>query len=118
MKNINAIFVLLVIFTLSTINAQSSKDKTENKKLVKSTFTVKGMTCQGCVNTVKNVIKNIDGVEESNVELKTGEATIKYNPNKTNPKSIEGKFDELPYKVIEKKIVTNTNKKVSENDKQ
>ncbi len=118
MKKVKYILVLFLVIFISAVNAQSQKDKAENKKLVKSTFTVKGMTCQGCVNTVKNVIKNIDGVEESNVELKTGEATIKYNPNKTNPKSIEGKFDELPYKVIEKKIVTNTNKKVSENDKQ
>ena len=117
MKNINTIFVLLIIFTLSTINAQSKKDKQENKKLVKSTFTVKGMTCQGCANTVKNIIKSVDGVSKTGVNLKAGEATVEYDPGKTNSKSIESKFKLLPYKVVENKTKLNKVKMEDKNGK-
>jgi len=117
MKNIKSIFVLLIIFIVSTINAQSSQEKVKINKLVKSTFTVKGMTCQSCVNTVKNVIEKIDGVNKSDVNLETGEATVVYDPSKTNPNSIEGKFNKLPYKVVEKKIAVDKDRKVNKNDR-
>lgn len=108
---------MLIIFIVSTINAQSSQEKVKTNKLVKSTFTVKGMTCQGCVNTVKNVIEKIDGVNKSDVNLETGEATVVYDPSKTNPKSIEGKFKELPYKVFEKKADRTKINKTNKNDR-
>ncbi len=116
MKNIKLIFVLLIIFAVSIINGQSVKEKVNTNKLMESTFTVTGMTCQGCVNTVKNVIEKIDGVNKSNVNLKAGEATVVYDPRKTNSKAIEGKFKELPYKVFEKKAAGTKIDKANKNE--
>ena len=117
MKKVKYMLVLFLVIFISAVNAQSKKDKAENKKLVKSTFTVKGMTCQGCANTVKNIIKGVDGVSKTNVNLKTGEAAVEYDPDKTNSKSIESKFKLLPYKVVENKTKLNKVKMEDKNGK-
>ncbi len=96
-------FMFLLILT--SVNAQSAKNNKNNQKLVKTTFLVKGMSCQGCVNTVKNVLKKIDGMTKIDVNLKEKEATVIYDPAKTNPKSIKSEFSNLPYQITEKKLL-------------
>jgi len=109
------IFILL-IFTVSISNAQSSNGKIEKSKNVKTTFAVKGMTCQGCVYAVKNTLTNIDGVIKSNVSLKRREAAVEYDPKKVNAKVIEKVFDGSHYKVDEKKSKNKNKKKTSKNE--
>ena len=40
---------------------------------------VKGMMCEGCENRIKNVVKNIDGVEEVKADYNTGKVIITLN---------------------------------------
>lgn len=44
---------------------------------MKHTYNIKGMTCQGCVASVKEKLSGIDGVQEVDVDLDTGGAEIK-----------------------------------------
>ncbi|MDP2784802.1 MAG: heavy metal-associated domain-containing protein, partial [Sulfurimicrobium sp.] len=46
----------------------------------KITLTVKGMTCMGCVRSVKNVLEPIPGVTGVDVTLENGQVTIDYDP--------------------------------------
>lgn len=46
----------------------------------KSTFTVSGMTCSACSNTVQSVLSRIDGVESATVSLITEEAIVYHSP--------------------------------------
>lgn len=39
-------------------------------------YTITGMTCNGCVNSVQGKLLALDGVEEVSVDLATGQATL------------------------------------------
>ena len=43
---------------------------------------ITGMKCGGCVNTVENILKNSDGVENVSVNLLTESAYFEINTNK------------------------------------
>jgi copper chaperone len=55
---------------------------------------VNGMTCQGCVNSVKNVLEKIPGVQNADVSLEQKQATVQYDDAKASAenlkKAIEG----------------------------
>ena len=40
---------------------------------------VNGMTCMGCVNSVKNVLEKIPGVSSANVSLEQKQVTVEYD---------------------------------------
>lgn len=45
---------------------------------------VGGMTCMGCVNSVKNVLEKIPGVSKADVSLEQKQVTIEYDAAKTH----------------------------------
>ena len=46
----------------------------------KTTLTIKGMTCGGCVAAVKLQLRKTDGVAAYDVSLEKGEAEVTYDP--------------------------------------
>ena len=50
---------------------------------------VKGMACQySCVNKVKSVLNDVDGIESCNVNFETSTATVTYNDEEIMGKDI------------------------------
>jgi len=49
------------------------------------TLKVKGMTCMGCVRSVKNVLEPISGVAQVEVSLEQGQATVRYDAGQADP---------------------------------
>lgn len=49
------------------------------------TLKIKGMTCMGCVNSVKTVLGNQTGVAAVVASLEPPQAVIQYDPDKTGP---------------------------------
>lgn len=45
---------------------------------------VKGMTCGGCVRSVRNVLESIQGVTSAEVSLEKAQATVTYDPAKAD----------------------------------
>jgi copper chaperone len=45
---------------------------------------INGMTCMGCVNSIKNVVEKVSGVSGADVSLKNKQVKIQYDPEKTN----------------------------------
>ena len=43
------------------------------------TLVVKGMSCMGCVKSVKGVLEGINGVKSVNVDLQSGKTVIEYD---------------------------------------
>lgn len=43
------------------------------------TLTVKGMSCMGCVKSVKGVLESIKGVSKIDVDLASGKTIIEYD---------------------------------------
>jgi len=65
---------------------------------MKTTFKISGMTCNGCRSTVENKLSSLDGINNVQVDLTNGEATV-YSKN---PISFSLISNSLPskYKVI------------------
>ncbi|SDP37139.1 Copper chaperone CopZ [Actinopolyspora xinjiangensis] len=41
-----------------------------------SVYTVKGMTCSGCMNKVSTAVNGVEGVEDVDIDISTGQLTV------------------------------------------
>lgn len=64
-----------------------------------ATITVKGMTCGGCVNSVTKALKGVNGVQEANVNLEKGQATVEFDDTKTNVDALKNAIEDAGYDV-------------------
>ena len=64
---------------------------------------IEGMTCNGCVNSVKNVLQKIPGVANAEVSLEQNRATVVYNPEQANPAQFKAAIEDAGYDVIQDK---------------
>ncbi len=62
---------------------------------------IKGMTCMGCVNSVKNVLERIPGVGSAEVSLEQARATIQYDTTTTNVNQFTGAITEAGFEVVD-----------------
>ena len=60
---------------------------------------VKGMMCEGCENRIKNVVKNIDGVEEVKADYNTGKVIITLNKD-IEKETISEAIVDIGYEVV------------------
>ena len=72
-------FGAFVLLLASTVGAADT---------AKTTLTIKGMTCGGCVAAVKVQLKKTEGVTAYEVSLDKGEAEVSYDASRTEPKRI------------------------------
>lgn len=61
---------------------------------------VNGMTCMGCVNSVKNVLEKIPGVSSSEVSLEQGQVTIQYDVNMTGTDQFREAIEDAGFEVV------------------
>jgi len=66
----------------------------------KITLTVKGMTCMGCVRSVKNVLEPIPGVSSVDIALETGQVAIDYDPAVADADQFKAAIRDAGYEVI------------------
>ncbi|MBU8763703.1 copper ion binding protein [Micrococcus luteus] len=62
-----------------------------------ATIPVKGMTCEGCVNSVTKALQGVDGVKEAQVELERNQATITFDDSKTSKTALKKAVEEAGY---------------------
>lgn len=67
---------------------------------MKNTYTITGMTCDGCANTVKKLLSKVTGVKEATVSLseKTAEITHEDVPLSALKIALRG----FPYEIVER----------------
>ena len=58
---------------------------------------VEGMTCEGCVRSVTNVLTRVPGVTSAQVSLAAGEAQVSFDGTQTNPAALRGAVDAAGY---------------------
>lgn len=63
------------------------------------TLVVKGMSCGGCVKSVKSVLEVISGVKSVDVDLKSGKTIIEYDAP-IDVSVFEKAIDEAGFEVI------------------
>jgi len=61
---------------------------------------VEGMTCMGCVNSVKRLLTALDGVEEVDVDLSRGRVQVSYEPTRVQPEAMQLAIEGGGYRVI------------------
>lgn len=66
----------------------------------KITLAVKGMTCMGCVRSVKNVLEPIPGVAGVDIVLESGQVAISFDPAKTGPDRFKAAIQDAGYEVV------------------
>jgi len=66
----------------------------------KITLTVKGMTCMGCVRSVKNVLEPVPGVAGVDITLENGQVTIDYDPARSGVDQFTNAINDAGYEVV------------------
>jgi copper chaperone CopZ len=59
------------------------------------TIPITGMSCNGCVNSVRQALSSIPGVADA--QVKVGEAMVKYDPARTNPGALRDAITQAGY---------------------
>ncbi|MDM8158994.1 cation transporter [Labilibaculum sp. K2S] len=101
--------ILIVVFAIACLAAcQSNTKKAESNSKAETTqvvdyetmeFTVTGMTCTGCENTIKNGLKQIDGVVEVEASHTNNKVSIKVEKDKVNRDEIAQQIEAIGYNV-------------------
>lgn len=61
---------------------------------------VEGMTCMGCVNSVKRILSTLPGIEQVNIDLGEGRVELGYDPQRTQPEAIRAAIEGGGYRVV------------------
>lgn len=64
------------------------------------TLNVRGMTCSGCVASVKRVLEAIGGVERAAVALDPGRAEVTFDPARTNFAVLKAAVEDAGYDLV------------------
>lgn len=69
------------------------------------TLTVSGMSCMGCVNSVKNLVSALPGVSGVQVDLASGRVDVTLveladNPARASPEAIRAAIEGGGYQVV------------------
>jgi len=60
---------------------------------------IDGMTCGGCVRSVKNLLESIHGVSSAKVSLEKAQATVTYDPAKADVNRMKEAVSDAGYQV-------------------
>ena len=63
------------------------------------TLGISGMTCGGCVRSVSNVLKALDGVTKAEVSLEKNNALVEYDPGKVQVEQLRRSVEEAGFEV-------------------
>ena len=59
---------------------------------------IAGMSCGGCVNSVRNALARIPGVQVDQVKI--GTATVAYDPMMTDPERVRAAIEKAGFKTV------------------
>lgn len=62
-------------------------------------FEVEGMSCNHCVNSIKNAVGSLDGVEKVEVDLKTKKVTVEVSAGLISDQTIKEAIEDQGYEV-------------------
>ncbi len=82
----------------------SDKNGKTDEEMEKTTIKVEGMTCASCAQTIESSLKDLEGVQEANINLATEKGTIEYNSEKTSIDDIIQAVENSGYSVFSKEI--------------
>ena len=69
--------------------------------MLTTTIKIKGMTCMGCVNSVKIVLKNVTGVTQVDASLDPPQATVQYDQASTSIDLLKEAIIDAGFEVVD-----------------
>ncbi|PXW91196.1 copper chaperone [Nitrosomonas sp. Nm84] len=69
--------------------------------MLTTTIKIKGMTCMGCVNSVKNALKNATGVIQVDASLNPPQAAVQYDQASTNIDLLKEAIIDAGFEVVD-----------------
>lgn len=79
---------------------QAIKDLGYGVTVVQNTFPVLGMTCASCAGSAESIVKSSPGVIDASVNFGTGNLTVSYLPNITNPEKLKKSAQSVGYDLL------------------
>nr|WP_298798120.1 cation transporter [uncultured Acetobacter sp.] len=64
------------------------------------TFTVDGMSCNGCSSKLKKALEALNGVSEADVVLEGGKVTVHYDPATVQPAQFSEVVEDLGFDLV------------------
>jgi copper chaperone len=68
--------------------------------MTKKTLKIQGMTCNHCVMRVAKALKAVPGVQDAQVDLQKGEASVTFDESKVTQEKMSIAVVEAGYKVV------------------
>jgi copper chaperone len=65
-----------------------------------TTVKISGMTCMGCVGSVKRVLEAVNGVAKVEVSLEQGQARLEYDPAVAGAPQFKAAIEDAGYEVV------------------
>lgn len=60
---------------------------------------VEGMSCTHCVNSIKNAVGSLNGIQKVDVDLATKKVTVEFDPEVVKGKQIKDAIEDQGYDV-------------------
>lgn len=100
----NLIFTVMLLLSLAACKQNRPADQAEAAAgPVMVEMSITGMTCMGCVETVRSSIAQLDGIDTVMVSLDKANAIVTFSPGKTDSLTIRKAVELNGYKVTETK---------------
>ena len=66
----------------------------------KTKLKIGGMSCEHCVRTVTDALTELEGVQRAKVNLRKGEAVVRFNALRITPINLKAAITEAGFKVL------------------
>lgn len=98
--------IILVLITFACKQNKSSDQTVASAKPVSVEMSVSGMTCMGCVETVRSSIAQLQGIDTVSVSLDSARAIVTFKPQMTDTVSIRKAVELNGYKITSVKKIS------------
>jgi mercuric ion transport protein len=88
-------------------NEQAQVAISNKNDIKQATFTIKGMTCEGCTEHVNSEIAKVQGVIDYKTSYENANSIVKFDNSKTSLDSIAAAINSTGYKVTSEKVINN-----------
>eukprot|EP01038_Epipyxis_sp_PR26KG_P012668 gene12668-16984_t len=99
-EEINSIGFEAEVMNDDVLIESPSKLKDDPKRISKIMIEIGGMTCSSCSNSISNVVQQLDGVININVNLSTSSALIEFNQTAISIESIIEEIESIGFDAV------------------
>ncbi len=65
-----------------------------------ATFNIPSISCSACSNKIQESVKNLSGIQNVAIDLKSQQVKVDYNPDSIMPQEIKMHISQMGYEII------------------